>query len=315
MSRRRRERRKKFFRGLGRGLGKLGKTLGSVALPVAQTIARQLPGGGQIAQGLELAQRAGKLTRQVSRGAISAPRGRDARALGAIGSLSQIAGLSDSEASRALGISRWDLARARTLMGEVAGLEGTGPATVWVVKYGDTGSSIAKACVGDGSRWRELKAANPAIATRPDPKGWGLVAYPGERLTLPRSWLEQMGLLTAPAAVLGSTPSGDVEVAPVVSMPPDFTPPASTPPAADVVLPAPPAAYDTTPPDLVLPEDKIVVRTPPDAPVPDAIAADTTPAAEPAPAPAAEPAAEPSKGSSVAVPVALGLAAYAFGMF
>jgi hypothetical protein len=58
----------------------------------------------------------------------------------------------------------------------------------WRIESGDTGWAIAKELTGDGARWKELKAANPEIAKRPDPKNWGLVAYPGEVLALPPSW-------------------------------------------------------------------------------------------------------------------------------
>ncbi len=79
------------------------------------------------------------------------------------------------------------------------------PAT-YTVKSGDTGSAIAKTFTGDGNRWRELKAANPAIAARPDPKNVGLVLYPGDVLTLPSNWPASPG--TSAAVVLAtSTPT------------------------------------------------------------------------------------------------------------
>lgn len=94
-----------------------------------------------------------------------------------------------------------------------AGLDETG--RYWVVQSGDTGSKIAKAVVGDGNRWGELKAANPEIAKRKDPPpGFktkvGLVIYPGDRLMLPSSWLK-----AAPTASAPATPGAPAPVIPV----------------------------------------------------------------------------------------------------
>lgn len=71
---------------------------------------------------------------------------------------------------------------------DTAGLAPDG--MTYTVERGDYGVKIAQKLVGDGNRWRELKAANPQIARRADPKNYGMVIYPGDVLQLPASWIK-----------------------------------------------------------------------------------------------------------------------------
>jgi hypothetical protein len=74
------------------------------------------------------------------------------------------------------------------------------PTYTW--QTGDTGTSVAKALTGNGNRWTELAAANPAhkCAT------YGFCAKAGDVVTLPASWVAA----TAAAPVAQAIPANDV---------------------------------------------------------------------------------------------------------
>lgn len=107
----------------------------------------------------------------------------------------------------------------------------TATAATYTVKSGDTGVSIAKKFTGDGNRWKELKAANPAIASRPDPKGWGMVIYAGDVLKLPTGWPSTPGAVAVvtttavPVATPAALPAATTTsvVAPVSTGPKTYT--------------------------------------------------------------------------------------------
>lgn len=80
---------------------------------------------------------------------------------------------------------------------DTAGLAPDGQ--TYTVEKGDFGVKIAQKLTGDGNRWRELKAANPQIAKRADPKNFGMVIYPGDVLQLPASWVKSAPRPSAPA--------------------------------------------------------------------------------------------------------------------
>jgi len=89
----------------------------------------------------------------------------------------------------------------------------------YIVKSGDTGSSIAKAFTGNANRWPELVTVNPSTK---DAK-WGFKAYPGQRINLPASW-----------------PSGIPVPLPSPTPPPVPHPIAVPPPPSPISLPPPP---------------------------------------------------------------------------
>lgn len=184
---RRARRRGKFFKGLGKALKKATK--------IATTVAKFTPYGAAASAGLAMARQATKALRKPIRGALTKIAGRKAgRAIGrAIDFASDVGGLPIGYQARALGMSRYQLLAARAAH-DAAGLEGV----IYVVESGDYGSKIAQKLIGDPNRWRELKASNPKVAARPDPKGYGMVIYPGDRLELPSSWVAELGL-DAPA--------------------------------------------------------------------------------------------------------------------
>lgn len=157
---------------------------------VASTVAKFTPYGMAANAGLQIARRATKMLRKPMRAALTKIAGRKAgAAIGrAIDFANDLAGMPIGFQARALGVSRYSLLTSRAR--DAGALEGM----IYVVESGDTGSGIAQKVIGDASRWRELKAANPAVAARPDPHGWGLVAYPGDRLNLPASWVAELGL-------------------------------------------------------------------------------------------------------------------------
>jgi hypothetical protein len=84
--------------------------------------------------------------------------------------------------------------------GDVMGISADG--RTYTVEPGDYGVRIAQKLVGDGNRWRELKAANPEVAKRPDPQRYGLVIYPGDVLRLPESWWPEVAAEELAAAVV-----------------------------------------------------------------------------------------------------------------
>jgi nucleoid-associated protein YgaU len=88
---------------------------------------------------------------------------------------------------------------ARSIRDEIARIKGEAPkvtkpgpdmpvptATLatYIIKAGDTGTSIAKAYTGNGNRWPELVTVNPSTK---DAKV-GFKAYPGQRVNIPASW-------------------------------------------------------------------------------------------------------------------------------
>ncbi len=62
--------------------------------------------------------------------------------------------------------------------------------STYVVKSGDTGTSIAKKFTGDGNRWRELTTVNPTImnARKAAAAKYGFPIYVGDVINLPASW-------------------------------------------------------------------------------------------------------------------------------
>lgn len=285
------------------------------ALPIAKAVGKFVPGMGQAIHGLELAQSAGQAVRRITRkGGLRNLRGRDARALGAVAfGMPELGALDDGAASRALRITRWDVARARAFAGDAGALEGT----VYVVEPGDYGVRIAQKLVGDGNRWRELKAVNPTIATRPDPKNYGLVIYAGDRLTLPASWIAQLGLSEAPPVVLGSAPGGAISVSPAApseALPPPVDPVVlSTPP--DFSLP-PVSPTTLTPPVFTPPVFTPPVFTPPVFTPPVFTPSEEEPEpVEPAVVAQSEPAATQAQAGGAVLPIALAAAGWALGLF
>ena len=105
--------------------------------------------------------------------------------------------------TRAAGLVR---ARApRVPLGLLSRWETTGLAAdgkTYTVESGDYGVKIAQKLIGDGSRWRELRAANPQIAGRPDPNNYGMVIYPGDVLKLPASWISTPAEVVTTAAIV-----------------------------------------------------------------------------------------------------------------
>jgi nucleoid-associated protein YgaU len=164
---------------------------------LASKVAMATPWGAAIGGALKVTRMASKALRKPLRAGLRKIVGRKAsRAIERAADFATDVGyVSPDEATRALGISRWDFYRGGVMpRNDVGALEGL----VYVVESNDFGTKIAEKLIGDGSRWRELKAANPAVARRPDPRGYGMVIYPGDRLELPTSWVAELGL-DAPA--------------------------------------------------------------------------------------------------------------------
>ncbi len=184
---RRKRRRGKFFKGLGKVLKK--------GLKVATTVAKFTPYGMATNAGLQMARKATKALRKPMRRAITKIAGRKAgRAINrAIDFAADVGRMPIGMQARALGVNRYQLLTARAAH-DAGALDGA----IYVVESGDYGTRIAEKVIGDPNRWRELKAANPKVAARPDPRGTGMVVYPGDRLDLPASWVTELGL-DAPA--------------------------------------------------------------------------------------------------------------------
>lgn len=82
----------------------------------------------------------------------------------------------------------------------VAGL-GLSATPTYTWRAGDTGTSVAKAITGNGSRWTELAAANPSHKCTQ----YGFCAKAGDVVTLPASWVAAAAPAPAPA---GTGPMG-----------------------------------------------------------------------------------------------------------
>lgn len=91
-------------------------------------------------------------------------------------------------------------------LGETAGL--TPDRKTYVVEDGDYPAKIARALVGDASRWPELVRANVPPKTRAK-NGNFTSLYAGERLIVPSSWLADMGA-DVPSGDRPSSPPADV---------------------------------------------------------------------------------------------------------
>jgi hypothetical protein len=79
---------------------------------------------------------------------------------------------------------------------------------VYTVKPNDNASKIAAAFTGDGSRWPELVAANPAKPTKPKGKpdaGNFATLYSGEKLHVPMSWPLNAPSSTTPTPATSTT--------------------------------------------------------------------------------------------------------------
>lgn len=91
------------------------------------------------------------------------------------------------------------LARLHHQTGELDGAGG------WIIKSGETPSGIAQKVVGTGSRWQELLAVNPKLKVVTVGSTTQIQPFnPGQRLTLPTSWLGT----AAPAPQPTSAPPG-----------------------------------------------------------------------------------------------------------
>jgi hypothetical protein len=238
----RRGRFKRFMR-------KLGKTVKAV-VPIAKVAGAFVPGVGPALEGIRGISETRDALRRARKSAHNAIRpvmGRGNRAFALVHRLQDVDGLDDATAARLLRLSTQDVRIAREIRRELGHDTGALEGAVWVVESGDTGSSISEAITGDPNRWRELKAANPKVAKRPDPNNWGLVAYPGESLTLPESWLP----FIKPADVITPEAPPPISLPPVVSpplsLPPVVSPPISLPPVAEPPISLPPTATPPTP--------------------------------------------------------------------
>lgn len=72
----------------------------------------------------------------------------------------------------------------------------------YIVKAGDTGSSIAKAYTGNANRWPELVTVNPGTK---DAK-YGFKAYPGQRINIPASWPAGIPVVVSAPAIASPPP-------------------------------------------------------------------------------------------------------------
>lgn len=69
----------------------------------------------------------------------------------------------------------------------------------YVVKAGDTGTSIAKAYTGNGARWPELVTVNPGSKA---PAPLGFKANVGQRINIPASWPAGIPVVSSPPAAI-----------------------------------------------------------------------------------------------------------------
>jgi hypothetical protein len=262
--------------------------------------------------GLSIARFASAATRAPRRRSIFGGTSRTGRIAQTMLGLGDVAGMSDRVASRILGVREADLRRARALAGDtdtgaLAGIE-------YIVEDGDYLSKIAQRLVGNAGRWRELRDANPQ--KKPwDKNGNFRTLNADEHLTLPASWIAELGLAgdAAPApgevvqlpadTIFGSAP-------PAVAMPADFTLPASLP------------ALPSLPPAVAMPADFTLPASLPTSPPPtvtpiltsgESLPASTTTEPLPAAATAAEPPPAAPSGGGI-VPLALGVGAWALGL-